>query len=467
MNHRLHAAAVSSALLSLLSLLPVAGQAWAPPAHWSAVGAVDAWEALDARFYRQASDPMFLNRSQDSVDQQEAYARTLVHDAPLPAITLETWLTLSGPERQERSRLAGRHLDFVARFRQRVESQAQYARQGEPSGWGLQIADVTVVGDCLQRLGTATGLDPSNPYAWHLYGWFADCVGDVDRAGRAFECAEQALALVPEGELVDVRRGVTLARAWSARERGDTRVASGLVEQADALGADPFQVTLLRGLLAARRGDHPAALAESQKLRHVEIRRFPMNFRTTGTAPEVNNVDVWKAVPSDFAQRWIEALSFIETGQMEMAAKAFGRYGLDHLYPQAHRFWDDAGMIYELTGRPDAALQAWEQARITTPFAPYIPWKSREHDLGTLTGRPGEQPVYLAFDSFPVAGNRLVFVVSLLEEMAREPRDAERQVLAAKAVAELDLCVMRGTYPAQASWLRGAVRELQAATGGR
>ena len=127
--------------------------------------------------------------------------RTREYEGSLDGITLETWLTLPADQQAERARLAAKQLDYVIRFRQRIESQVQRTRQNQASGWGTQVADVTVVGDCLRKLRTAVGLDPSNPYAWHLYAWFAAAVGDCDRAAGALAGAEQALAQVPAGEL--------------------------------------------------------------------------------------------------------------------------------------------------------------------------------------------------------------------------------------------------------------------------
>lgn len=466
MHHRVRYLRLSAILTAILTaalamILPGPGAApacaWEQPEHWPKVGEVTAWKSLDIMFYRLRDDAVFLDRSRDAVDQPEAYARTLAYAGRLDAVGLDAWNGLPAQDREQRARLAARELEYVANFRRRIEEQVQRTRQNQPSGWGTGIADVTALGDCLQRLRTATGLDPSNPYAWHLEAWFASCVGDLDRTARALAGAESALVRVPADELPGVRRGVALDQAWLAWERGRIRTAAEAVEHAASLGADIFQVTLLRGLTAARLGDQAVAFAAANLLRQVAIRRFPMNYRTSGSAPELNNVAVWAAVPSDYAERWIKALSWIEAGQPQMAAKAFGTYRFDDIYPQAHRFWNDAGLIYELTGRRDLALKAWDQARITTPFAPYFPVRTRSHDLGRLTGRPGDLPVHLGFDSFPLAGSRLAFAALLVERMDRTADEAARQGVAADALDELDLCRARGHHPVQSALLRGAV----------
>ena len=454
MPHRVRAAVVA---VILVLVVPVLASGWQEPADWPAVGEVATWKSLDTKFYRLNDDYIFTDRSMDKVDQQAAYDQTREYEGGLDGITLQTWLTLPAEQQTERTRLASRQLDYVIRFRQRIENQVQRTRQNQVSGWGTQVADVTVVGDCLRKLRTAVGLDPSNPYAWHLYAWFAAAVGDCDRAAGALAGAEQALVQVPAGELMGVRRGVALDGAWLALEQGKLERASRLASAAAALEADPFQVTLLQGLLAARSGDQEAAFAHADALRRTEIRRFPMDYRTSSIAPEVNNVDVWAPTRSDFAERWIKALSWIRSGDLDMAAKAFGSYRMDDLYPEAYRFWNDAGMIYELTGRPKSALAAWDQARVARPFAPYFPYKPYDRDVGRLTGRPGKLPVIMGFDSFYIAGSRLAHAASLAELVDRATDEAERQDLAVNAFEQLDVCLARGEYPAQAALLKGAV----------
>jgi len=446
------------ALLAILMfLVPGAASAWEAPSHWSDVGDVADWKALDTMFYRLRDDPVFLDRSQFGVDQEAAYARTLVLDGQFDPVDLQGWDALPQGDREARTKQARKQLGQVVRFRQRIETQAQQTRQNLPTSWGANVSDVTAVGDCLRKLGTATALDPTNPYAWHLYAFLSSCVGDLDRAGHAMAGAEAALARVPEDQLPDLRREVTLDRAWLSWDQGETDAADQAVEQAAALGANDFEVTLLRGLVAARKGDQEAAITQANQLRQVQVRRFPINYRSSTGLPEINYVDAWAAVPSDFAERWIKALCWIEAGQPDMAAKSFGTYQLADVYPQAHRFWNDAGYIYEVTGRHALAVKAWDQARITTPYAPFFPYKPYAKDVGRLTGRPGALPVSLAFDRFPFAGSLLAYGALLTDRVDEAMGDLTRQQLGADALDVLDLCAKRDRGAAQAYLLKGAV----------
>ena len=454
MPHRIRIALVP---VLVLIALPAFAATWEEPASWRTVGEVVAWKNLDRLFFRLRDDELFLDRSADRIDQRAAYRTTLRYGADRDAVGLAAWQELAPDEQQRRRRRAASELEFVANFRLRIETQAQRTRENRPSGWGLQVQDLTAVGDCLQHLRTAVGLDPSNPYAWHLYGWLALAVGDRDRAGRALDAAQAALGLLPDGALPGVRRGVALDRTWLAWELGDMDEAAARLDDAGRLGADVFQVTLLRGLIAARQGDVELAFRNADRLRSVAVRRFPMNFRTTGPAPETFNVAVWEAVPSDYAERWIKALAWIGQGRLEMAAKAFGAYRLDDIYPQGHRFWNDAGYVYELTGRPEMAAKAWDQARITTPFAPYFPYMPHETDLGGLIGRLEPSPYYLGFDRFFLAGSLLARAEALVEEVERAAPGEAREAAAAAALAALDVCTGRGHYAAQAALLKGAV----------
>ncbi|HPF69209.1 MAG TPA: hypothetical protein PLQ13_00945 [Candidatus Krumholzibacteria bacterium] len=457
MTHSIRSACGAACLCVLFAMPAVA---WDEPAHWNTVGEVSWWAATDALFYRLRDADVSLDRSQERVDQAAAYARTLAYTGRVDGLELDAWLTLPADERARREKMAARELEFVARFRNRIADQAQRTRENLPSGWGLGVSDVTVVGDCLQKLRTAVGLDPANPYAWHLYAWFAQAVGDLDRAGRGLAGAERALAQVPADKLIALRQGVALDAAWLARERGDGAAASEALALARARGAAGFEATLLEGLLAADRGDQATAFRAADALRETRIRKYPLDYRISGSAPETVNVAVWKEAPSDFAERWIKALAWLRAGEPDMALKAFGGYRTADAYPFAARFWNDAGLIYELTGRVALAGIAWDQARICRPYAPYFPSRTITCNLGRLTGRSGRIPVTRAFGTFPTAGSRLAQGALLADAVGDTLLDdAGRGQAAADALDALAICEARGWYPAEAALLRGAVYE--------
>jgi tetratricopeptide (TPR) repeat protein len=458
MPNRQRGLAAAAVLLCLAATaLPGAAEPWQEPAHWAAVGTVADWADLDAQFYRLDTDVAFLDRSQQGTDQRSAYERTEVYSGRLDAVTLDDWLKLPADEQARRSNLAADEVEFIVRFRLRLVEQLQRSRSGVVSGWGAAVSDVTVVGDCLQRLRTALGLDPANPYNWHMYAWLAEAVGDLDRLGRAINGAERALALVPADKLRPIRAGVALQAAWLAWDRGRIREIAGHLERARSYDADPFAVTLLGGLAAAVQGDEAGAIAAADALRSTQVRQFPLDYRTSGPAPDVLNVSVWKRVPSDYAASWIRALVWLQAGDADLALKAFRGYSGDDIYPLGWRFWNAAGVIYEVTGRRPMSERAWNRARISRPMAPFFPTRHEEVKTGRLTGRTGRLPLYLSFDRFYNAGSRLARSALQVQELEKIEDEAARQDLAADIIDELDASQARGEYAAQAALLRGSV----------
>jgi len=125
--------------------------------------------------------------------------------------------------------------------------------------------------------------------------------------------------------------------------------------------------------------------------------------------------------------------------------------------PQAWRFWNDAGHIYAMTGRPRQASRAWQASRIWHPYSPFFPVKIHETGVGGLTGQRGKQTLYVSFDSFLIAGNRLAEGFRLANRVTGDPADMESQAAAGRALDALDICRGTGTYVAQARVLEGAV----------
>ncbi len=173
--------------------------------NWAKIGAVQQWIDLDARFYRSMDDNRFVDRSQFRLDQQQLYAQTRLYGGDLPAVSIEQFFSLPEADKNNRRELAAKKLIYVERYLSRVQSQVQKVRENLSSGWGDQISDVTVIGDCLARLGDAIGLDPSNPYAWHLQSYFALCAGDENRSRLYLEGAGVILGHYPEDVFSEMR----------------------------------------------------------------------------------------------------------------------------------------------------------------------------------------------------------------------------------------------------------------------
>lgn len=447
-------------LIAVVCLLATAAVAWEVPSHWAELGTVDEWMRRDGEIWRFEGDAVFNNQSQKNVDQQRVYAETHTYLGSVDGISLADFLALDQASQQDRIKAARKHRDYLLRFRTRMDTYVNQSRADQVIGWGTNISDVTTVGEHLTHLRSAVAVDPANVYAWHIYALFCSIAGDVDRALGALDGAEAALAEVPEGELKDVRVRVALDRAWLLRDKGDIAGATEALDSAVAIGAPNVETTLLSGLLAVAAGDTRTAVDLAKSLRSVEIRKFPTPITGASAGfwrPERTNLGAWMKEPSNYLQSWIMALVWLQEGQPEMLGKAFRKYSVKDIYPLGWRFWREAGRIYEVSGRPELANQAWRAARVWAPYSAFYPVKIYAADLSRLTGRPSQHAVYLAYDRFYVGGQRLVPGAILAQAAAGETDEMKRLELAGQAMDELESCRAAGTYPAQASLLLGSV----------
>lgn len=454
-NMNRHGGWITRGLALLLMVLATGAMAWEQPKEWPDIGAVSKWKEYDARFYRIYQDSPFIDESQFRMNQAKEYAKTHEYNGKMDGIGLETFLKEAPDQQVKRRKQAAKELKFVADFQVRMQTMVQRTKQGIGSGWGTQVADMTVVADCLGKLRTAVGLDPSNPYAWHVLGYFSNLVGDQNRANGALAYALAALTLVPDDQLTELRAEVSLDMAWLQYDLGNFDKALEMIQAAMDHGAKGFEPRLIQGLIYAQTGETQKAIEIASALRSAEVRAFPPNLTSTSFGPEISNVDVWRKRSSNYLQSWIQALTWLEEGKTDMAAAAFGTYSVNDLYPYAQRFWNDAGRIYEMTGRRSLANKAWSMARINIPYIVYFVFKPYAADVGALTGRPGAVPFFMGFDLFYTGGSRLAYGAVLVQMIADTEDETQKQEVGMKALDELDLQMKTGVYPAQAQVLKG------------
>jgi tetratricopeptide (TPR) repeat protein len=435
----------------------VQAQEWEEPKHWSEIGTVDRWLELDSKFYRIAEDIQYLDKSQYNVNQIKEYEKTRIYNGTLEGIGLRDWKALDDKAREDRGKQATKELKYLSDFRNRVEQQAQRTKESSASGWGGQTQDVTVVGTCLSKLRTATGLEPANPYAWHMLSFFARVVGDLDRCETALVSARYALDDVPEGHLIELRAAVALDLAWLHRDQGKFKKALEEVALAESLSQVSMETVALRGLVAAQSGDVQLAGEIASKLGSVEVSKFPPNLTSLSYGPDIPDISAWRKKSSGYMKAWILALSWLQQGNADMASASFREYSLNDVYPLGPRFWSDAAFIYEMTGRRQMAVKAWSVARIYVPYIPYLIYKPYGTNLGQLTGRPGELPFFLGFDRFFMSGNRLAYAAQLVDAAAAATDEMEKQEMAARALDQLDICISTGYYAGQAQVMSGQV----------
>ena len=222
--------------------------------RWLEIGTVQEWMDLDAAFYRSPEKRAWGSEQKIIADQPVIYRGTFRYSAPLPAIVLTAWLDLDPEDQQRRSAQAADELKIVVRFLNRMRGWTRDFQATGSSGWGRQNS-VDILPDCLESLTNAVQLEPANPLAWHLLGYFSTCVGDVKRARGAFAGAEDALALLPAEALPEVRRRLALE---AERALGDLGTAQYyLIELTggnDEIPGDT-QVWALVGFICLDQGD--------------------------------------------------------------------------------------------------------------------------------------------------------------------------------------------------------------------
>jgi tetratricopeptide (TPR) repeat protein len=433
----------------------MAADSWQEPQYWGRVGTVQHWMDLDFSFYRTLGDSRFVDRSQFRLDQQEHYTKTRLYGGELPALSIAEFMVLPPSKQDQRRRLAADRLKYVERFLARVQEQVRRVQANLPSGWGDQVTDVTVMGDCLTRLGDAVGLDPSNPYAWHLQSYLTMCAGDEKRSRQYLDGAVEALKYVPLDALTDMKGRVALDLAWNQRQLGRFDDALASLELSEKMSGLTLEVLTLRGLIYAQT-DRPVEAAEiASRLRSTDVRQFPTSTWSTEFKPELANPDSWKKIPSDYLAGWINCLALLREGNRELAASTLGSYSPNDVYRLGWRFWNEAGLIYETVGRSNEAMEAWNTARLNRPWLPYMVYRPYELALGVLTGHSAKSPYMLGYDRFYLAGSRLAHAASLVGKVGNAESPLEKQEWALRALDELEVCQKTGIYPGQASVLKG------------
>jgi len=445
------------AALCLLAV-PAAGSAWEEPSSWSAIGTVQQWMDADAHFYRiEQLVGSKASRFYGS-DQKEVYRRTFVHDSHLPRLGLAEFLALPDPEIAARREEAGRILDRVRGFRDRTAGLVMRVQSQVDVAWGLQDMDPRVLDDLLGRLHTATGLDPANPYAWHLLAYLSEAVGDLERSLGAHAGLQAALGVLPEDALGDLRRRADLDKAWLLRDLGRFSEAAALLDRLEAGARPGLEEKVLRGLIAAQTGEMDRAFRLAAELDGVAVPVFQRDWEAPGAAmlPGVLDPMAWSPKPSGHLKGWILALAWLREGDTAMAGQAFEEYNtMRHYHTFGRRFWAEAGAIYEITGRRELAERAWAQSLVYTPYYPYLVSKPYGLDLSGVTGRPGAQPFMLAYDSVFLAGNRLAYGSALVSQAMQAEDRAEQTALAEKAAYQLGICLRSGLNTAEASLMIG------------
>lgn len=419
-----------------------AAEPWQEPSHWADVGSVNSWMDIDLRLNNGTAGAVLTVSSH----QQDYYDRTLVHMSNMPAIGLDAFLGLSELEQQERRDEAYKALSLVIRWHYRLVYKANCI---DYRNWGGGQTGVTMMELVLTELQTSSGVDPTNPYVWHLLGWFRAVVGDLDRSEQCFLMAEQVLTHVPDDQMINMRRRLALDRAWNKRTLGQTELARVQVAKAAQYGGVDFETHLLNGLLAAADGNQNEAIIYAMRvedigdygLKHGRRLPKPLHKKISDYTPRV-------------AAAWILASFWLKKGYPEEAAEAFTLWRFqrnrnDMTIPFAHRFWQDAGTVYYCIGRQDRAMIAWRRGLHFTPFRPYFVYRAYSADKEDMPGLTYSMPFYLNYNSMFGGGSRFAFALTMARTLKLSDSMDEYMNILACAQKELLICMQTGEFQPQ------------------
>jgi len=425
--------------------LALAAEPWTEPVHWAAVGSVNTWLDIDIRLNNGRWEKADLTVSSEK--QIDYYERTLTDTGALPRIDLATYRNLSEADRDQRRKQARKELALVIRWHQKQQSNANGLKV---ISWRGKQTNVDVLAAILESLNNATGIDPTNPYAWHLLGWLRAQVGDIERSNLALEMAIEALGLVPDEELPDLRRRLALDRAWNFRDLGRADLAETQIDQAEEYGGADFESDLLHGLLAAGQGN--MAMAEHYARRVKNLGRFG---REHGRDLHRQSRELLNRNGPAMVSSWILALTWLELGYPEEADSVFPDWGLikrrpTPLAPFGNRFWRDAGTIYYLTGRENLARLAWFRGLCFTPYRPFFVYRAYAAPAGDVAGLTQDLRFQLNFGQFPGGGSRFAYALTLARTSASSPNAGAETALLAQAEEQLFICLRTGEFRPQA-----------------
>ncbi|MCP4292066.1 MAG: tetratricopeptide repeat protein [bacterium] len=211
-----------------------------------------------------------------------------------------------------------------------------------------------VLGKALADLEKATSLDPTNHVARTAVGLIQVRTGRPREGINHLEKAIVLLNNLPPTDDVDetARREHLANKAFFNRALGYRDC--GLWDEAQSSISDCRKIKNSQGLVVLQ-GLCLAGSGQTSQAISYAVRMPPIKFKHrtslgSGRIPR----------PSNYANHWIQSQALLAAGDLEGARHVLGE--LEPLrsrlrMPMFQSFWQDAGMIYELLGDPEARKQ--------------------------------------------------------------------------------------------------------------
>ena len=265
----------------------------------------------------------------------------------------------------------------------------------------------------VRSLSTAAGLVPDDPGVWLRLAEETSRLGNKLLALDQLDAAEAAILSRDADDRRDLRRRLSMARAWISRDRAKWVDAHAWADSAARYAPEEREVMMLLGLTRASHGDLRGAFNVARDIERIHYFRFE-----------------W---------RWIRGMAELARGSVDNAY-----HWLRDARPEsdyAARFYRDLAMVCELTGNLIEARRFYGYGFAALGLEPGVCTEPREVTIGHDEGRALGVPVWRSLGRFHAAGSLHGAAVAAVDDYRAAEDPDERHLWADQAEDLLSICI--------------------------
>ena len=378
-------------------------------------------------------------------------------EAAYDSLGIEDFLVLDEAARGERAAAADRDFMALLRHREELEHYDRLERSVADGGTNDSSVQITEnvhnkkrVDTLIRKLHRAVNTDPTHAEAWCELGLLQNLIGDYERARRSQASAMRAIA--HDRRSIDraaLEAASRIGAAWACRDLGLWDEGLGWLELDPAiLGEQAQEAILVEGLLLAGAGRFSEAFDRSMDLGAIRYEHKGYKRRGFGK------------IASNYGRAWIQSMAWLREGEPGLAYHALGELLQNRIdTPFMRRYWNDVGLVCELSGHRRLAMDAYGLALVgERVMLPYLPWEGFS-TAPVIQGEPHlKTPYFTVFDSNYFAGSLFSFATQLMSECGIAEEPALRASRGRDAEQAFTICMRRGIHPILAQALRGRTR---------
>ena len=369
------------------------------------------------------------------------------------SLSLDDYLTLVPAEQIARTERAEAALDPLRATEASQDNLDTWLT--DPLAWTPYRVNrlIPSLGDVLEHLDAALGLDPVRADLWLARGRLLDVVGDTYRARLSFGVAWEACERVPDRQenRFQLRRDIAVNAAWVERDAGWWDAGLLWIDRLRNFDLDDdAEYQLVHGLLLAGQGELEAAMRLSYGIP-------PVNLPVVGQMG-LEGFLGRKKQKTDLLKRWLQAEVWFRRGQPDLAWHVLGNIpSYRRVVPLDHRLWQELGLYAEISGDGRSNLY-YALSYLRRPYRnSYLPVPLTCDPV--IRGLPYHKANFYRLHSGSFHGGSLIAYAasSTMLALSRGVGAAadQRYLLAQEA---LEVCIRRGVYPEEALALRGRLR---------